>query len=124
MASNARSFNRGIQRRAERIPVAVNEAKKVLATRILEGVVKETPVDTGFLRGNWRVRIGAVVPRRTRAGLADKNGRRTITRGKRNIARVRPGQRLTISNATRYAAPINRRNSIVQKAVRAASRGR
>jgi len=75
-----------------------------------EEVVRNTPVDTGFLRASWSASIGTVA--NTRAGTApsargvSKDGMGTVSRMNLVGARLRLGQTYYATNGAAYAAHV------------------
>jgi hypothetical protein len=70
------------------------------ALQALTGLVLGTPVDTGRARGNWLVGINQPVD--VEAGVEDKAGGLTITRGQLKFLRVKLGDDIWLANNVPY----------------------
>lgn len=56
----------------DEVPSRVNKLQRSIAMRLLTGVVKKTPVDTGRARGGWQISI--TTPIQTAISRVDKEG--------------------------------------------------
>ena len=108
--ADLREFERALKRFAEQeLPEAVAEASRDLATRLLDGVVTRTPVDTGLARANWQVTVGR--PAIGTLTGTDKDGRRTRSRGRRVIASAGPFETIWIVNNLPYVVELEQGSS-------------
>lgn len=71
---------------------------------LTSAIIKDTPVDTGRLRGNWMASINR--KRRTKTETTDSNGGKTIERAKAVIKRFKMGNTYFLSNNLPYAKKI------------------
>lgn len=98
------SMARVNQKEIERI---ARQTQRRLDTVILEfgqdmaaEALKNTPVDTGFLRGSWFISINRMG---TGQGKADPTGQSTVAEMGIRIAAARPGDTLYFLNGANYA---------------------
>lgn len=87
---------------------SMEKASKRAAMDVFEGIVNDTPQDTGFLMSNWRVRRGRMGSLRTKKKIYKKNykGRisKVLANGIDSIQRWDFGNEdLYFVNATEYA---------------------
>lgn len=95
-------------------------AREVLQDLSLE-VVKRTPVDTGFLRGNWRVSFTQPSGRAVDRGQPEVQysgsnkfptvAAQTVARVSSEISRLRLGDTLYFTNNARYASVVENGNA-------------
>lgn len=97
------------------IPNKVNAIKQTLAASILEGVIKDTPVDIGMARSNWIISLGEAddtvidpyFPSH-KAGLAEtENADAAIAAGQEKASQSLPGESIWIQNNVRYVPFLN-----------------
>lgn len=79
----------------------VKQQKEIVAD-VIQGVVLQSPVDTGAFRANNRVSVGSV-DQSANESEKDKPGTRTIAKGLQNLVTLRPFQTVYISNSLPYA---------------------
>ncbi|EGO7252995.1 HK97 gp10 family phage protein [Salmonella enterica] len=58
------------------VPEQLDAAAKKITIDLFSGVIRDTPVDTGRLRGNWQCTTGA--PASGESDITDKQGQETI----------------------------------------------
>jgi hypothetical protein len=132
-------FSRNIRRRGSQVENSASRLVKAVAIRSLKSLVKNTPVDKGVARSNWRVGIGAP----TRAvisayspgknlGIGETaNASAAINAGRARINSLRSttaglSKSIYISNATPYIGLLNDGSSkqvgryFIQRALREA----
>jgi len=83
MAGFSNGFGQDIARYAARTGEKIRSVNKAIAMELLSGIVKDTPVDTGRLRGNWQTSAGT--PVLTEIDRLDKNGATVIKEIATNI---------------------------------------
>ena len=113
-------FSRNIRKRGSQIENSATRVVKAVSTRALTSLVRNTPVDKGVARSNWRVGIGA--PARAvigayapgkKLGIGETaNASAAISAGRARIASVRgTSSGLTtaiyITNAVPYIGRLN-----------------
>lgn len=79
----------------------VKQQKEIVAD-VIQGVVLQSPVDTGAFRANHRVSVGSV-DQSANESEKDKSGTGTIANGLQNLVTLRPFQTVYISNSLPYA---------------------
>ena len=96
--------------KGKNIPEAIQGA----ALHLLGGVVDDTPVDTGLLRANWRITVGA--PDLSEDSPADpsKNYTKSNLPGKNKIASA---LKLFITNNVEYAEAVENGSSKIAPAL-------
>ena len=73
---------------------------KRIAGKVLEGVVKRTPVDTGHARGNWQTTVNSTTEQEL--DTEDKDGAETIGEGQLVLAGLEPFETIFIQNNVPY----------------------
>lgn len=117
-------FARRIRRRGQQVERGVNRIKIETAIALDQGVVVESPVITGRLRGGWQAGIGSPVTRDN--GRIDPGGGSTINANNAVIETADPGDAIYISNNVEYVNYVNdgtprqRAQMFVQSGVKAA----
>jgi hypothetical protein len=107
---------------ARRAKVQLDTAAREVLQDLALDVVKRTPVDTGFLRGNWQVSINAPPPSKLvdsgkpEAAYAGSSkfpavAPQTVARVSSEISRLDIGDTLYFTNNARYAAVIENGNA-------------
>ena len=107
---------------ARRSKVKLETAAREVLQDLALDVVKRTPVDTGFLRGNWQVSITAPPPSKLvdsgkpEAVYAGSSkfpavAPQTVARVSSEISRLDIGDTLYFTNNARYAAVIENGNA-------------
>lgn len=79
----------------------VKQQKEIVAD-VIQGVVLQSPVDTGAFRANHQVSVGSV-DQSANESEKDKSGTGTIAKGLQNLVALRPFQTVYISNSLPYA---------------------
>ncbi len=101
---NVEEFNLSIQKFAKKlVPTQFGVFIRALAMKVLRGVVKKTPVDTGRARANWQLNVGEITDRELES--LDRNGAPTVTKGLSALADLRNngiGQIIYIYNNVPY----------------------
>lgn len=109
------SFASDVSDAVDQLDEDMSRIVRKIAFDALGGLVKLTPVDTGYARGNWRVvtgpESGASVPKgeisnRSKSGSPPGAGRSTITGFKAG-----KGQAIYIFNNTEYINELDRGSS-------------
>ena len=101
MTTNIEQFEIQIRRFEDKeLPRRHSELVTQIANEVLEGVVKRTPVDTGFARNNWEVVASG------QATGAPAYAGDPITRGRVALQNLRPFQDVDIVNGTDYIIPL------------------
>lgn len=96
-----------------RLPTIADEAKKVVATAMLDSLLDNTPADTSTLVSNWQVGTGPISV--VRPAYAEGKGGSTretsigAARGAGHavIEAIAPGKPIVISNPVPYARYVN-----------------
>lgn len=78
---------------------------KLVALKVLRGVVFHSPVSTGRFRGNWIVGLGNRSLRQLKKG--DKVGSTTYKKGSARIRKSKVGKSIFITNNLPYARRLN-----------------
>lgn len=113
-------FSRNIRRQGSSVENSATALVKATSLRALKSLVRNTAVDTGVARSNWRVGVGAptraVIPAYApgrKLGIGENaNASGAIAAGSARIKSVRGASRglataIYISNATPYIERIN-----------------
>lgn len=113
-------FSRNIRKRGSQVENSATRIVKAVSVRALKSLVRNTPVDKGVARSNWRVGIGA--PTRavigayapgSKLGIGESaNASAAINAGRARINSVRSTSRgletaIYISNAVPYIGKLN-----------------
>jgi hypothetical protein len=98
MAGFSNNFGREIAKYAQRTGKRIEQVVRAVAVQTLSGIVKDTPVDTGRLRGNWQTSAGT--PIYTQIDREDKNGATVI---KEIVDNVNPRGVTYMTNNLPYA---------------------
>ena len=56
---NAAEFNRGLDNWMRQFKVDSDKAMRHIASKLFENIIRRTPVDTGWARGNWYPSLNA-----------------------------------------------------------------
>lgn len=83
-----------------------DEVMRVCALEMLSRICLRTPVDSGRLRGNWQVSIGAPVTSEIDRKDKTENAGPTVAAGSSVIARYTSGPSIWITNNLPYAVSI------------------
>lgn len=70
------SFSSDVAKFSSDAPKRVEKVRRGIILRLFNSVIRDTPVDTGMLRGNWQTSTGA--PKDTPIDKIDKGGLDTI----------------------------------------------
>lgn len=113
MASIAR-FSQNMRKKGSKIQNETVRLIKEVSTTTLTNLVRETPVDKGVARSNWRVsrvnrtfaQIEAYAPGRYLGKSETANAAAAINAGKSVISQLRSGEALYITNNTAYIAQL------------------
>lgn len=113
--TNFREFNQELIDFAEKlVPAQANQFFRLVALKILRGVVLKTPVDTGRARGNWQVAINteptAVLSKKDASSPKHKvgespiagAGEETVKDGVSDISKAVIGDTIFITNNVPY----------------------
>lgn len=120
LEANIEAFNKAMLAIAdEQVPETANKFKRVVALKVLRGVVLKSPVDTGRFRGNWHVSLGSPTSSEVKGaegiGAPDKSpaAAAATVAGLENkeIVQVKFGQNLWINNNVPYAGRIENGHS-------------
>lgn len=102
-------FAKQMRERAERLPQAVNEVKKDVASAVVKTLVEVTPVDTSAALSNYQIGINAparaTLPPRVagkRGSTAAASSDQTIAAAETEIGTALPGDEIYISNNIDY----------------------
>ncbi|WEH89790.1 hypothetical protein PX669_05755 [Acinetobacter soli] len=87
----------------------VKQQKEIVADA-LQGVVLQSPVDTGAFRANHRVSVGSV-DQSANESEKDKSGAGTISKGLQNLVALKPFQTVYLSNSLPYALKLENGSS-------------
>lgn len=103
------SLAKSLRGRALRVGVNTDRAVRMVSAKILDKVVRTTPVDTGAARGNWEVNVSAGPPELTPSrDRTDREGGGTVAAGIAVISSARrPGQTIWISNGLEYITELD-----------------
>ena len=96
------------------IPEKVLAKTKEIAFDVLDGVTSESPVATGRLRANWNVGIGSadLNVEEYPEDLSEEEAKRiAMERGANVLSKVKPYEKIVISNNCVYAGSIERGHS-------------
>lgn len=107
----SQGFGDGVSKWSEQRTRNMSLAIRKISFDVYGGVVKRTPVDTGYARGNWRVVVGGPVPqgdinRKSKKGSG-------IVEERIKIAKFQAGKGDTVFlfNNTAYIVPLDRGHS-------------
>ena len=101
MASNVQAFRDTLREfTAKVVPELANETVRYVGLQGLNGLVKKTPVDTGYARAGWQVTLSA--PAESETALLDRGGQATISAGSAVIKGAGPFPHLFITNPVEY----------------------
>ena len=104
------SFERDLEKFAEKYQINSEKLFKKVAFDAFAGIMRETPVDTGALRGNWRIGINrpdtTIRENWTNNAQQGRYDREAYTAGTPVINSVELGQDIVISNSLDYAYDI------------------
>lgn len=85
--TNLDEFNAALREWAEiRVPTEVAHVMRLISLEALSRVILKTPVDTGRTRANWQVSLET--PLEGQVEIKDRDGTRTISRGKTIIEKA------------------------------------
>lgn len=98
-------LSRRLDKVADRLADGITRYVVILGEEIAEELVPNTPVDTGYARGNWRPSINAPSP--VPVSFLDPTGAATIARIKATARQFRPGDTLFIVNRAPYIGRLN-----------------
>lgn len=101
-----KSLNGWAAKAGDRLEALARQAAQATA----EQVVRNTPVDTGFLRGNWQPAIGQPNVAVGKAGSGGEPGTLVAL----TIAQFKTGTRFYFTNATSYARPLEYGTSVME----------
>lgn len=107
----AGSFTADISRFVERAGGNMDKAVRQAVVLVSQGVVMNTPVDTGHLRANWQ--FGQFVPAGEVAGM-DTSGAATIAKIAGQVTSLKAGGECWIVNNLPYAGEIEYGHSSVK----------
>lgn len=98
---NFAAFNQELIDFSEKlVPVKAAQFFRLVALKILRGVVLKTPVDTGRARGNWQAAVNSEPT--AEINRQDKEGESTIEEGGKSIANAVIGDTIFITNNVPY----------------------
>lgn len=100
MATNIVQFNGEIDAFNVLIITKSIAFHKKIASKVLEGVVKRTPVLTGHARGNWQTTVNNTTEEELET--EDKDGAETIASGQLVLAGLEPFETIFIQNNVPY----------------------
>jgi len=98
-------FRRRLAARLEGAKRAIDGTTVTVARRLLDELVKATPVDTGRARSNWLV--GRNGPVRAEQPVIDREGAVARAEGEAVLATVRPRDDVWLSNNVPYITLLN-----------------
>ncbi|HAK3332620.1 TPA: HK97 gp10 family phage protein [Salmonella enterica] len=84
------------------VPEQLDGAAKKITIDFFSGVIRDTPVDTGRLRGNWQCTIGEAAS--GELDVTDKNGQETINNMVQTVDTAQRDFVAYLSNNLAYAA--------------------
>ena len=100
--ANGRTFIAELRNFAQRFPQKMDALARQTCQQVSENVIKDTPVDTGFLRSSWQPSIGQPESAKGSAGNeAQAQAQINLT-----IAQMRAGQVYYLTNNAVYAKRI------------------
>lgn len=107
------SLAASLRGKALRVGINTDKAVRIVASKILDKVVRTTPVDTGAARGNWEVHVDASPPELTPdKNRTDPDAGSTVAKGQAVINGARrPGQTVWISNGLEYIVLLDQGSS-------------
>lgn len=94
------TFTLDMQRFVDKVKGNIEEFLVEFTQDVAEAVVRDTPVDTGFLRGSWWANIGSWA---AGPGAPDKGGGTVIARMNLVILDFKPGDVIYLLNGANYA---------------------
>lgn len=95
------SFDADIRKFAKKFGMTHDEAFRGIAISLFSGVVLDTPVEEGTLRGGWNVSLGA--PDESITNKKDPSGARTITQIKTTLRGISMDSEVSMTNPLPYA---------------------
>lgn len=108
MAANERAFaafERELEVEMEReFRDRILEVTKQIALEGVSGVVKKTPVDTGYARASWYVDLGSLQ-------RESNEGRGSLAEAQAKIEQARPFQEIAIANGAEYIRALEQGHS-------------
>lgn len=118
MARSLLDLAKSMERRAAGVSSIGNESKKRKVLRVLTYLVMVTPVDTSKALSNWQLGIGSrpMTPRAafhvgTHGSTAQASSENAINFAKAQLAEVKPGEDVYISNLMPYINELDRGHS-------------
>lgn len=114
MAGDLRDLAKRMNKYADRLPENVNEVKKKVVRTVVNDLAHITPVDTSQAISNWQTNIGSAPQGELPPHYPGEGGssyqasaRETIDRAEKELAIVKPGQAVYLSNVLPYIKPLN-----------------
>jgi HK97 gp10 family phage protein len=102
MAQNGHQFNVKLEQWAKGFAGDMDALARQTSQQIALNVVKDTPVDTGFLRGSWQPAIGGEKFRDGK-NVAEDGGAAVIADVMLTATQMRAGQKFYMMNNAKYA---------------------
>lgn len=99
------SFDREYKKACKNVNLKAEKAIRAIALQLFGAIIKDTPVDTGRLRGNWQTTIGTPASG-SFENSKDRNGSVSGGSMRARVGQYKVGQKLFLTNNLPYAKAI------------------
>lgn len=99
------TFKAEYDKAVRNINLKCDKAIRAIGLQLFGAIIKDTPVDTGRLRGNWQTTIGSPASG-SFPSSTDKNGSISGAAMKAKVSQYKVGQKLFLTNNLPYAQAI------------------
>ena len=99
------AFQQDYDKATKNIKKGGDKAIRAIALQLFGAIIKDTPVDTGRLRGNWQTTISNAASG-SFPDSKDKNGQKSQSALKATVEKLKAGQKIFLTNNLPYAKAI------------------